>query len=329
MPTDFLVGVDLGGTKIFTVLADQSAEILSEVRLDTESDRGMNVVLGNVYRSIDKVMVDAGVASAQMAAIGVGAPGPLDTGTGVIHEAPNLGWRDVPLGRLLTERYSVPVLLDNDANLAALGEKRYGAGRDAGDLVYITVSTGVGAGIIINNKIHHGHSDAAGEIGHISVDPDGPECGCGSIGCLETLASGTALARQAKELVASGSGQGILERAGGAIDNISARTIGEAAANGDAEAVRLIRQAGTCLGFAIANLVNLLNPSLIVIGGGVARIGPILFDAIEVEVRHRTMPASRKGLRIVPAALGDRSGVMGAIALAIEHLEYFPTPGVY
>jgi glucokinase len=321
MPADVVAGVDLGGTKIYTALASRSGAIESEVRLETEPGRGMQAVLRNLFHSLDRVLAVAGVPLDRLGAIGVGAPGPLDIGTGVIQEAPNLGWKETPLARLLAEKYAVPVFLDNDANLAALGEKRYGAGRDAGDLIYITVSTGVGAGLIINDRIYHGHSGAAGEIGHISADPEGPLCGCGRKGCLETLASGTALARQARQLVESGAGKRILEHAGGNPDRITARIVGEAALKGDDEAMQLVRRIGACLGAAIAGLVGLLNPSLVVIGGGVSRIGPLLFDAIEAEVMRRVMPASRQGLRIVPAALGDRSGVMGAIALAREHLE--------
>lgn len=331
MSGKLVVGVDLGGTKILTALAGEEGRIINEVRVETEACLGTEAVLQNLFRSIDRVLQDTGVGQDRLQAIGVGAPGPLDTRTGVVHAAPNLGWREVPLGARLAERYSVPVFLDNDANLAALGEKRFGAGRGYGDLVYITVSTGVGCGLILNNRIYHGHTDAAGEIGHFAVYPatDGQLCGCGNTGCLETLVSGTALARQARELVKAGRGKEILHCAGGDPAAITARTIGQAAARGDAEALELIRRAGNCLGFFIANLVNLLNPSLVVIGGGVALIGRELFAAIEAEYQRRVLPALRNSLEIVPAALGERSGVMGAIALALENQEYFQVPREY
>lgn len=316
-----MVGVDLGGTKIYTALAAADGRVLAEVKVPTGAENGLEHVVNRIVESVDQVQGAASVPAPGLAALGLGAPGPLNAAAGIIHLAPNLGWRDVPIKRILEERLSVPVLLDNDANLAALGEYRYGAGRGEENMVYITVSTGVGGALILGGRLYRGSSDSAGEIGHMTVLPDGPLCGCGNRGCLEAVASGTAIAREARELVRKGGGQKVLQESGGNPAGISAASVAAAAAAGDAGAAAIIDRAAGFLGVGIANVLNLLNPSLVLLGGGVMEIGRPVWEAVHREVRDRALEAARNRARLAPAALGGRAGVMGAVALALEGIE--------
>lgn len=315
----FVVGVDLGGTKIHTALAAEAGNILAETRIPTETAKGPAHVIGRLVATIEQVRQQAGVASESIRAVAVGAPGPLDAAAGVVHFAPNLRWRDVPLKKYLQERVPTEVRIDNDANLAALGEHIYGAGRGVKNMVYITVSTGVGGGLILDGRLYHGASDAAGEIGHIAVQPDGPLCGCGARGCLEAVASGTAIAREARRLVASGRGRCILAAAGDKADAISAVTVADAAAGGDPEAAAIIASAARFLGIGVANIINLLNPDMIVLGGGVMEIGEPVWQGVKLETEARALDAARERVQIVPAGLGRRAGVLGAVALALQN----------
>jgi len=316
---ELVVGVDLGGTKILTVLADSKGQVLAKVNVPTEVSRGQDYIIAKIIESIQAVQRDTGAAPGAVQAIGMGVAGLTDPDHGFVHFAPNLGWRDVPLGQIMHERLNIPIYLDNDANLAALGEHVYGAGRGADDMVYITVSTGVGGGLIFGGRVYHGAGGGAGEIGHITVMEDGPACRCGNTGCLEALASGTAISLRAAALVAEGRGRGILAAAAGDKSKISARVVAKAALNGDGEAQAVMQEAGRYLGIALSGLVNLLSPSLIVLGGGVmqSKSGELLWEAILEQVICRSMGSSLKKVRIIPSVLGSDSSVMGAVALAV------------
>ncbi len=314
-----MVGVDLGGTKILTAAADCRGGVLGRVKVPTGADLGLDHVVNEIVRSVELALQQAGITAENVAAVGVGAPGPLDPRVGLVYLAPNLGWRNVPLGEILGRRLNLPVFVDNDANLAALGECVYGAGRGADNLVYITVSTGVGGGLILGGKIYHGFSGGAGEIGHLTVAEDGPLCGCGNSGCLEAVASGTAIANRAKALIEEGRGLGILSEAGGHKDGVSARAVAAAASRGDGEAIMIMRDAGRYLGVAVAGIINLLNPSAVVLGGGVMQSGRILWEAMLDETRRRALGPALQGVAIVRAALGGEAGVMGALALAAQN----------
>jgi glucokinase len=316
----FVIGVDLGGTKIYTALAAGNGDILAEIKIPTEAGKGPRHVIQRIFDSVALVQRDARVVPEKVGALALGAPGPLDTAKGIIHFAPNLGWRKVPIRQILEERLSFPALLDNDANLAALGEHVFGAGRGEENMVYITVSTGIGGGLILGGKLYRGSSDGAGEIGHMTVSPGGPVCGCGNRGCLEAVASGTAIAREAGDLVARGGGKRILAEAGGDPDKISAAVVAAAAAGGDPGAASIIAGAARFLGVAIAGIVNLLNPSLVVLGGGVMEAGEPVWEVVRREVRARALEAARERARLAPAELGGRAGVMGAVALALQLL---------
>ncbi|OPY55733.1 MAG: Glucokinase [Pelotomaculum sp. PtaU1.Bin035] len=274
-------------------------------------------MIGKIVASIGQVRKQAGVSSDIIEVVAVGVPGPLDTARGVIRFAPNLGWRDVPLKRILEEQISMKVILDNDANLAALGEHIFGVGRGQENMVYVTVSTGVGGGLILGGRLYRGSSDGAGEIGHITVQPEGPLCTCGARGCLEAVSSGTAIAREARCLVERGGGQNILAQAGGNPAGISAAVVAAAAAGGDPEAGSIISLAARFLGIGVASIINLLNPGMVVLGGGVMEIGEPIWRHVRLEVEARALETSRTRAQIVPAGLGRRAGVLGAVALAL------------
>ena len=318
MAGELVAGVDLGGTKILTVLADRAGRVLARVKVSTHARRGQDYVINTIVESVHEAMRKSGASADKICAVGVGAPGPLDPDRGLVFFAPNLGWKNVPLGTIMSEWLKLPVYLDNDANLAALGEHVYGAGRNAAHMVYITVSTGVGGGLILDGRVYHGTGGGAGEIGHLTVAPEGPVCNCGNAGCLEAVSSGTAIALRARALVDDGRGTGILAAAGGDPEQVSARAVSEAAAAGDAEAVEILREAGRYLGVAVAGVINLLNPSAVVLGGGALQSTAALWEAMLTEVQRRTLESSLAAVRVVRGALGGDAGALGAVALALE-----------
>ncbi|ACX52907.1 ROK family protein [Ammonifex degensii KC4] len=314
---DYVVGIDLGGTKIYTALATLDGKVRAEVKVPTQPEEGYRAVLERMAATVEEVKRQAGF-NHPPCRVGLGVPGPLDPVRGVVHVAPNLGWRDMPVKRDMEDILGVPVYLDNDANLAAWGEYRFGAGRGTQHLIYLTVSTGIGGGLILEGKIYRGACCLAGEIGHMTLWPEGPRCHCGNYGCLEALASGTAVAREARRLVAEGKGKGILAQAGGDPEAITAKTVGMAAAAGDAEALALFQEVGRWLGIGLATLLNLLNPEVIVFGGGMMASSAFFWDTMVAEMQRRALPATASSVKLAKAELGGRSGVLGAVALALE-----------
>jgi glucokinase len=229
------------------------------------------------------------------------------------------GWDRFPLKDLLQQELGLPVYVGNDANLAGLGEHRYGAGRGVSHLVYLTVSTGIGGGVIVAGKLLLGADGLAGEVGHMTLEAQGPRCNCGNTGCLEALAAGPAVARQGAAALNRGESPGLSALAHGQAELVTAKTVVEAARNGDVVARSVVDRAGFYLGVGVVNLIHLFNPQLVVIGGGFAiGAGEMLFEPVRRAVEERVMPPFRQALRIVPAALGDDAGLMGAAALALE-----------
>lgn len=316
---EYVAGVDLGGTKIYTALADPQGRIVAETRVPTGAKDGPEAVIGRILSTIEEVRGMAPGARAGLAAIGVGSPGPLDPVAGVVYNSPNLpGWTRVPLKNILEEKTRTRVFVDNDANLGALGEHRFGAGRGSVHMAYVTVSTGIGGGLILDGHIYRGAGGGAGEVGHMVIDHRGPLCGCGRKGCLEALASGTAMAARARELVAAGRGRAILRKAGGNPWDITAVSVAGAAMDGDREAASIILAAGMYLGMGMANLINLINPERLVIGGGALGAGDIFWSSMEKEISKSALRPSLDEVTVVKARLEGRSGLMGAVALALE-----------
>jgi len=283
----------------------------------TQAEKGKDAVIQRIERLIQEVAADVGLDA--VAAVGVAAPGPLDPWTGVIRFAPNLpGWHDVPLRDILHQRLGVPVYLGNDANLAALGEMRFGAGQGFTHLIYITISTGIGGGIIVDGRLLLGQQGFAAEVGHHAVEAEGPTCYCGNVGCLEALASGTAIAREARVAVAAGEETQLRAMCDGDIWTLSARLVAEAAQEGDHVARDIITTAGYYMGVGIVNLLHLFNPQRIVLGGSVTKAGELLFDPMWSVIRERAQAAYLEDFDVVPAALGDDVGIWGAAALAFD-----------
>jgi len=253
-------------------------------------------------------------------AVGVGAPGALDSGTGVIAEAPNLGWRNIPLKRLLEEAIGLPVVIENDVNAGTWGEYRLGAGVGSRDLVGIFVGTGIGGGLILNGELYRGSKGKAGEIGHIKIDPEGPMCGCGQRGCLESLASRLAVQREYEIAAKKGKESTVFESAGGKASSIRSRAIAKGYESGDKVTVGILKRAAGRLADGVAAAAALLNPEMVVLGGGLIEALPEdFFEAVVKEVRRRTFEPSLADMRVSRALLGDDAVLLGAASIAREH----------
>jgi glucokinase len=325
MDPGYVVGVDLGGTKILTARCDRRGQVLAQQRVLTEVEDGPDVVIQRICGTIQTVL--AGCDLAHLLGIGVGAPGPLNHLTGTLFDPPNLpGWTAVPLRDLVAGWFraqygrEVRVVLGNDANAAALGEYRFGVGSEHPGLrhmVYMTVSTGIGGGVISDGQLLLGRHGMAGEVGHMTVAADGPRCNCGNTGCLEILASGTAIGLEGAKLVESGRAPLLAQLAASAPEGVTARLVDQAARQGDSDAVALLARAGRYVGVGVVNLIHLFNPELICIGGGVSKAGDLLFEPLIETVDRLTMPAMRDGVAIVRPRLGDQIGVLGAAALVL------------
>ena len=318
-PDTKILGIDLGGTKILTAVANTQGKMLSRDHSITPAKEGQDAVVKSILESVGRALDQAHIAAADLTAIGLGAPGLSNPETGILFTSPNLpGWKDVPLRDIIAKELGKEVFLINDANAAAVGELYFGAGRGARNFVYITVSTGIGGGIIIDGKIYTGSVGTAGELGHMVLDDEGPQCNCGNKGCWETLASGTALAREARHRIKEGAATSILKYADGNIEKINAEAIHEAAQSGDKLANELIARTAYYLGVGLANLINIFNPEVIVIGGGLSNIRDILLKPAFKEAKRRSFRQSYRAVRFARAELGRDSGVLGAAAFAWE-----------
>lgn len=314
-----VLAVDLGGTKIFAVIVSSRGEVVATEYTATDAEAGPEIVIDNILAAMDKVAHKANILRSHLSAIGMAAAGALDLVKGIVTTSPNLpGWCDVPLRDIIHRETGVETFLVNDASAAALGEHRFGAGKGATNMVYLTVSTGIGGGIIIDNKLYGGASGAAGEIGHMTIEVNGPLCNCGNRGCLEALASGRAIAREAKEHLEQGKKSLLLDLAEGIPANITAQLVHTAALRGDALALEVIHNAAISLGVGLANVVNIFNPEKIVIGGGVSRMGNMLLEPASKVVAERAFPLLVQVVKIVPGELGDNAGVLGTAAFIAE-----------
>lgn len=307
-----LIGVDVGGTLLRAARFDSDLNLLERTEQPTLSHEGTDVVLERLYEVIRQVMPES---PETLDGIGVALPGPIDAEAGVLIAPPNIPLPNSPIRDLIQKAVGGKVFIGNDADLAGLAEHQMGAGRGVRHLVYLTVSTGVGAGIIIDGKPYSGHGQGA-EVGHMVVQPGGPPCGCGKPGHFESMSSGPALARDARTRLEGGAESLIRDMVGGDLNRVTGEVVGDAAKQGDPLARDVVRQAGEYLGIAIASLMVILNPEKFVIGGGVAKIGDLLFDpmweAIKTYCFHERY---WKNVEIVPAELGADVGLVGAAAL--------------
>lgn len=314
-----IVGVDLGGTSIVvgTVREDGSA-LHGRLQERTPVARGPDGVIDRivamVHRSIEQTRRELGTSDLDIAGVGMGAPGPLDRARGLVIVAPNLGWQDVPLRDRIAEATGLTAAIDNDANCATLGEWWHGAGRGGRVVVGITIGTGIGGGIVLDGQIFHGASDVAAEMGHTTIDVTGRRCRCGNYGCVEAYASGSAIAARAVEEIEAGTASRILEMAGGDTERVTAQIVYDAAQDGDALALEIERDTARFLGAGMANIVNILNPDVVVVAGGVTQAGDRLFTPLRKEVARRAFKPAVAACRIVPGELPGTAGVFGAVA---------------
>jgi glucokinase len=304
-----VIGVDLGGTNLRTALISQTGTILEKQKEATQAAQGYRKVIAKVINSVRRQMDIAKAGSHAVIAVGVGAPGVIHAGRGVVVKSPNFpDWNDLPLKQELEGAIGLPVSIENDANAAALGEQWLGAAQGIGSMIFLTLGTGVGGGIVLNGRIWSGADGMAGEVGHMTILPEGRKCGCGNTGCLEMYASSRGVVMSYQE------GQGGTTT--GPL-NTSA-DIYQAARKGEPLALRVMEDMGRYLGIGIANLINIFNPEMIVVGGGVKEAWPLFIDATRDEVRKRAFEYPAERTRIVPSVLGDDAGMIGAAAVALQ-----------
>jgi glucokinase len=309
----YAIGVDLGGTHLRAVRLDQEGHIHAHQRVATASTAGPTAVITQIEQLITQVIGDRD--RSEILGVGVASPGPVDLQAGVARQAPTIqGWYDVPLRAILSERTGLPVELNNDGHVATLGEWRFGSGQGCEHFVYVTISTGIGGGVISDGRLVLGRQGMAAELGHMTLQPDGPLCCCGNHGCWEALASGSALAQFARQALARGARSTIAAIAAGAL--VSGAHVAEAAAQSDELALRLLRDEGEWIGIGLVNLLHLYAPDRIALGGGVMASMPLLEAHIRRVIAQRAMPPFRD-IPFQLAELGDNAGVIGAATLVL------------
>lgn len=310
MNNKLFIGIDLGGTKIYTALANENGEIIREIVKPTESNKGYEQIVDKIKDSINYVIAEAN--KKDIVAIGIGSPGPLDVKNGLIVDPPNLPFRNFNIVKALEEYFEIPVFLDNDANVATLAEFKFGAGKGTTNMVFITASTGVGAGAILNERIYRGSTSNAIELGHTTIDYHGNRCGCGNRGCVEAISSGTAIKKAADEALKSNVHTALRN-----YETVTAAEVFKEAGNGDRVSNEILKEALGYLGVAVSNTANIFDPDMIVIGGGVSNGGQIVFDMISEEMEKRCLTPILKHCAVKKTELGGKAGVLGAVALAI------------
>jgi len=312
----YRIGVDVGGTNVKLALVDMNGKIVYSNTTPTRADLGYEHSIANIQTAIEELMKETNTNKDVIEAIGFGFPGQIDYQAGIVRLLPNMpGWVEIPVAKIMEDKFGITTKLDNDVRVATLGELKYGAGKGCQNLVCITVGTGIGSGLVFNGKLIRGAKNAAGEIGHIKLTMgDGPICGCGDYGCFEAYASGPAIVAEAKEYIKGGKSSKFKELA---TEELSPYIVAQAALQGDAVAKRIFTKMGEIIGLGLTSVINLLNPEKVIIGGGVADAGDILFNPIKETIQKRAMPIQASAVEIVPAVLGNTAGVIGA-SLLIE-----------
>lgn len=311
-----VVGVDLGGTQVRAVLTDEEGTLLKRVNTLTLAHEGPQKVMARVQDCIYQVL--EGTERCAVLGIGIGAPGTVNPWTGVLTYTTNIpGLENWPLRDQLAQEFGLPAFVGNDAKLAALGEYRFGAGKEASSLIYLTISTGIGGGVIDNGRLLQGAHGWATELGHTIVEPRGPRCPCGGIGCLEAMAAGPAIARHAVELLRAGRSSLLTSMVEGEIERVTAKEVANAAREGDRLAMQVMERASFYLGIGMVTFIHAFDPQLIIVGGGVSKAGELLFAPVRAIIAERAMTEEWRRTPIVPALLGDDVGLLGAVALVL------------
>jgi glucokinase len=314
-----VVGVDIGGTNIRAALTDRTGGILQEARRPSLADGPPGETLANIRAAVEEVLAAQGAR--EVVGIGIGLPGIMDSETGVVFWSPNFpAWRDVAVPPSVGEPLGLATYILNDARCAALGELQFGAGRGACHMVMITLGTGIGGAFVVDGRLLLGPNGSIGEVGHQTIDPSGPRCGCGNFGCWEQWCARDAIIERALRLIQRGRATSLLATE----EEITPARIADAAAAGDALALEVIEETAFYIGVGVANLINMLNPEVFVIGGGIALAGEVLFEPVRRTVRARAVALQQQTARIVPAELGDNAGVMGGVVLALQRSGALP-----
>ncbi len=313
----YSIGVDLGGTNIVSAIVNCQGKIVKSLKVPTLTERGKETTIKRIIGTIHENIIQSTIALDDIIGIGIGAPGPLDVKRGIINFAPNLpGWIDVPLRKKLENEFNMKVVLENDANAAAWGERCFGAGQGVNNLVCFTLGTGIGGGIIINGKIYHGNNYGAAELGHMTVNKDGPRCNCGNYGCLEAYSSATGIKNRIKNRIKEGIKSEFLNfDDDNLFESLRLKSIFKAARKGDRLTSDIVEEAISYLGIAIANIANILNPEMVVLVGGITNEGDKLLIPLRKEVKKRAFYSNYKSLKIVIGKLAGNAGVLGAAAL--------------
>jgi glucokinase-like ROK family protein len=312
-----VVGIDIGASHVLVVIADLNGKPLAECETGFDITAGPEAGLENIYRAVEATLHQTRCGMADVTGIGVGVPGPVNVSLGIVSSPPIMpGWDGFPIRQQIEARWGRPTTLDNDANLGALGEWAFGGGQGESNLVYIKIGTGIGCGVLLDGKIYNGVLGTAGEIGHVTISEDGPPCKCGNYGCLEAMAGGEAIAQRAQ--LAIKAGQRTLLAEINHARPITARDVATAAKAGDVVSQQLLNDAGRHIGCALASMINLLNPGLVLVGGGVTGAGDFLLDPIREAVTQRSLRSSLTAAHIELAALGRRSTALGAVSVALS-----------
>ncbi len=316
-----IVGVDIGGTKIAAGIADRKGEISARIRTPMVANRGPDDALAAVLSAIHTLLAEAQAAESPdaIAGIGICAPGPLDPRAGIVINPPNLPcWRNFPLAAEIEKAYRVPVKIENDANAAALAESNWGAGRGYRNIFYVSLGTGIGTGIVFDGKIYNGRTGAAAEGGHMSIDCRGPLCGCGKPGCIEILAAGPAIARRARTKLTENPRSIMLDLAKGLAGEVTSEIVGQAYAAGDPLAKEVLLETANLLSLWLSNIIDLLEPDAILIGGGAAVLFATLFDEIENGIAKYCINSRCREIPLLKARYGEDAGIAGGAALCVE-----------
>lgn len=317
-----LIGIDLGGTTVKFAILTENGEVQQKWSIETDISEEGTKIVPDIIASIKKHLERYNMTKADFIGIGMGSPGTVDRNLGTVIGAYNLNWSNLQqVKKQIESETGIPFAIDNDANVAALGERWKGAGENGDDVTFITLGTGVGGGIIAEGKLLHGKVGAAGEIGHITVDPDGYECTCGKKGCLETVASATGVVRVARDYADNFAGDSRLKYMIDDGQEVTAKTVFDLAKEDDVLAVKVIDRVSFYLGLACGNIGNMLNPSDIVIGGGVSAAGEFLLEQVRSYFEEFTFPQVRHSTQIKLAQLGNDAGVIGASSLALQFKE--------
>jgi len=313
----YAIGVDLGGSNIKLGIVSETGKLIQKISVRTEAEKGRKKVIDKIVQGINELTEKS---KFNITGIGIGCPGVVTPGKGIVENPPNLpGWDKVNIGKIISKEFNKSVFVDNDANAAAIGELTFGSGKKYKSFIMITLGTGVGGGIVMNNKIYHGDFGAAGEIGHISIDYNGPKCNCGSYGCIEAYAGNQYLRERVREQLKKHPKSKMWKLIENDLSKVSPRNIQEAAESGDAFAKSVVVELGFQLGSAFTSLCNVLDISVFIIGGGIAGFGKPLFDSIKKTIAKKVMAPIRPRVRVLPAKLKNDAGIKGASALVFHH----------